>query len=177
MAYNFRNLSVLIAEDSRPMMDLVVSIMNTFGVEDIIMAENGKEAFKKFCAHKPDLVIADWMMRPGDGIELVQAIRTHPDSPNTYVPYILMTGFSEKHRVIQARDTGITEFMVKPFSVRDLYKRIETIIERPRQFIRSDNFFGPDRRRKKDEWFNGELKRETDITPEDYMLISAKQER
>ena len=67
--------------------------------------------------------------------------------------------------------------MVKPFSVRDLYKRMEAIIERPRQFVRSGDFFGPDRRRKKDEWFNGELKRETDVTPEDYMLINVKQGR
>ena len=158
------------------MMDLVAGILKTFGVQKVIPADSGEKGFDQFCKHKPDLVIADWMMKPGDGIELAKKIRTHPSSPNQYVPYILMTGFSEKHRVIKARDIGITEFMVKPFSVRDLYKRLEIIIERPRQFVQSDDFFGPDRRRKKDDGFRGELKRETDIQPQDYLYVDVKKD-
>ena len=96
MAYNFKNLSVLIVEDSRPMMDLVIAILKTFGVEKIITAENGSEAFKKFCAQKPDLIIADWMVRPVDGIQLVQQVRSHPDSPNKYC--LLYTSPSPRDR-------------------------------------------------------------------------------
>ena len=70
-------------------------------------------------------------------------MRTDPASPNRYVPIILMTGFSERRRVMQARDAGVTEFLVKPFTARDLYKRLAQVIERPRQFVRSAEFFGP----------------------------------
>ncbi len=70
-----------------------------------------------------------------------------------------MTGFSERRRVFQARDSGVTEFLVKPFNARDLYRRISQIIERPRQFVRSEDFFGPDRRRKSLEEYQGAERR------------------
>ena len=172
MAYNFSDLSVLVVEDSKPMLELTVSILETFGIGNIVTAENGKDGFQRFCTYNPDLVIADWMMEPVNGIELARHIRTHSRSPNKYVPFILMTGFSEKHRVIKARDIGITEFLVKPFTVRDLYKRLELIIERPRQFVRSGDFFGPDRRRRKGSPNDGQLKRETDVVEDDYAYIN-----
>ena len=73
-----------------------------------------------------------------------------------------MTGFSSRLRVEKARDAGITEFLVKPFTSEDLYKRVHQIIEKPRQFVESDGFFGPDRRRRVDDNFKGPAKRETD---------------
>lgn len=163
MAYNFEDVSVLIVEDSPLMVDLTVSILDTFGVKNKLTADNGQDGFRKFCSEAPDLVIADWMMKPMNGIELAKKIRTNPSSPNQYVPFILMTGFSERHRVIEARDVGITEFLVKPFTVRNLYKRMELIIENPRQFVRSGDFFGPDRRRQKSDPNDGNYKRETDM--------------
>lgn len=169
MAYELQNISVLIVEDNKPMLDLVVSILETFGVSKVLTATNGNEGFEIFRKNNPDLVIVDWMMRPTDGISLTRRLRNDPGSSNRYVPIILMTGFSEKRRVIQARDSGVTEFLVKPFTVRDLYRRITQIIERPRQFVRSDDFFGPDRRRRKIKDYGGPLRRETDIRPNDYM--------
>lgn len=144
------------------MLDICKSLLLTFGVGEVLSTRNGEEGFKIFCKENPDIVLADWMMQPMDGISLTRRIRNDPASPNQYVPIILMTGFSEKKRVLQARDSGVTEFLVKPFTARDLYKRVAQIIERPRQFVRSEDFFGPDRRRKSDPEYNGTLKREAD---------------
>ena len=152
------------------MLELAKSIMLTFGVKSVLTAKNGEEGFKIFCSATPDLVIADWMMKPTDGISLTRRIRNDPSSPNQFTPVILMTGFSEQRRVFQARDAGVTEFLVKPFDARDLYRRLSQVIERPRQFIRSEDFFGPDRRRKKAVGFQGPYKRETDVRPEDYLI-------
>jgi CheY-like chemotaxis protein len=168
MPYQFKNISVLIVEDNAPMLELAKSLIMTFGVEEVFTARNGEDGFKIFCQANPDLVIADWMMKPTDGISLTRRIRNDPASVNPYVPVVLMTGFSERRRVLQARDAGVTEFLVKPFNARDLYKRIYQIIERPRQFVRSEDFFGPDRRRKKANNFMGPYKRDTDVRPEDY---------
>lgn len=170
MAYNFKALSVLVVEDNPPMLELTVSILETYGVKTIFTARNGEEGFDKFCKYKPDLVISDWMMKPGDGIELARQIRKHKSSPDPYVPFILMTGFSQERRVFHARDTGITEFLAKPFTARDLYRRIVQVIEKPRQFVRNENFFGPDRRRRNIKDYTGELKRETDIQPDDFKV-------
>ena len=172
MAYDFKQLCILVAEDSQPMRDLTTSILKTFEVGSIVAASDGRQAFDKFCQFKPDVVISDWMMNPVTGIELAQKIRKDKRSPNPFVPFILMTGFSEKKRVITARDSGITEFLAKPFTVRDLYKRLELIIERPRQFVQSDDFFGPDRRRKRESGYQGPYKRETDVVGDDAMYVN-----
>lgn len=173
MSYTLDTISVLIIEDNKPMQDLTKNILNTFGFKEIYTAANGREGFMEFCRFSPDIVIADWMMKPVNGIELTELIRTHPDSPNPYVPVILMTGFSEKHRVLEARDRGVTEFLVKPFNARELYRRIAQVIEKPRQFVKADRFFGPDRRRTKNKSYEGPLRRETDIRPEDYEQTKA----
>lgn len=162
MSYQFYGLKVLIVEDNKPMLELTKSILSSFGVGSIEGALNGDDGFRKFCTFNPDLVIADWMMEPFDGIALSRKIRNDPKSPNQYVPIILMTGFSEKRRVLAARDAGITEFLVKPFSARILYKRLAQIIERPRQFVRTEGFFGPDRRRKSESEYSGVLRRKSD---------------
>ena len=144
------------------MMDLLKSLLNTFGIENVMSARDGEEGYKVFCKEAPDLVITDWMMKPTDGISFTRRIRNDMMSPNQFTPVILMTGFSEKRRVMQARDAGITEFLVKPFNARDLYRRIVQIIEKPRQFVRSEDFFGPDRRRTKKDDYEGPRRREDD---------------
>lgn len=162
-SYQLHRISILVVEDNLPMLDVTKSLLLTFGVGHVIGAQNGEIGFKRVCEYNPDIVIADWMMKPMDGISFTRLIRNDPATPNPYVPVILMTGFSEKRRVLQARDAGVTEFLVKPFNARDLYKRIVQVIERPRQFVRSEDFFGPDRRRKKVESYSGPLRREEDI--------------
>lgn len=168
MAYNFNNVSVLIVEDNEPMIELTKSIMETFGIGHIHTALNGKEAYKIYCREIPDIVITDLVMSPVDGIELSRMIRQNPKSPDPYVPIILITAFSEKERVIEARDTGVTEFLLKPFNARDLYRRIAQVIENPRKFVKTERFFGPDRRRKSKAQYKGKLKRKTDVMEQDY---------
>ena len=148
MTYNFSDVKVLVVEDSQPMTIITVALLNGFGIKNIQTAKRTDDAYELFCEERHDLLIIDWMIKPYDGIELAEKIRIDSLSPNPFVPIILMTGFSEKKRVMQARDTGVTEFLVKPFTANDLYKRIDQIIMKPRQFVKSPSFFGPDRRRK-----------------------------
>lgn len=162
MSYQFEKVKILVVEDNQPMLELAKTLLNTFGVNDIYTARDGDEGFDVYCKENPDLILSDWMMRRVDGISLARRIRNDSLGPNQFVPFILMTGFSEKRRVVQARDVGITEFLVKPFTARDLYRRVVQIIEKPRPFIRSENFFGPDRRRKVIEDYQGPHRRESD---------------
>ncbi|MGZ9097127.1 MAG: response regulator [Micavibrio sp.] len=159
MTYQFEKASVLIVDDMKPMLSTTASIMKIFGFKNVHTASNPEEGFDKFCDTNPDLVITDWLMEPFDGIELTRRIRTDPKSPNQFVPIILMTGYSAKIRVMEARDKGVTEFMVKPFSAKDLYARIEQLVEKPRKFVHSKAFFGPDRRRRKIDDYEGPRRR------------------
>lgn len=161
MSYDFENARVLIVDDMYPMAALISSILNVFGFSNIYIAHNGAEAYELVCKHDPDIVLTDWFMEPMDGLQLIQMIRSNPRSPNPYVPVIMMTGFSSRMRVETARDSGVTEFLLKPFSASELVARLEHIIERPRQFVKTKQFFGPDRRRKKADGFS-DLKRTDD---------------
>lgn len=166
MSYQLHRISILVVEDNQPMLEITKSLLLAFGVGHVIGAPNGEIGFKRYCEYNPDMIIADWMMRPMDGISFTRMVRNDARSPNPYVPIILMTGFSERRRVLQARDAGVTEFLVKPFNAKDLYKRLAQVIERPRQFVKSGDFFGPDRRRKRDATmspYNGPLKRDNDL--------------
>lgn len=162
MGFKFDKLSVLIVEDTVPMRKLVTSVLETLGVGTILNSSDGEKGFESFCKNNPDIVIADWHMIPMSGIELVQKIRKSPESPNKMVPVIMMTGYSAMLRVSEARDNGATEFLVKPFSANDLARRIAHVINKPRDFIETDSFFGPDRRRRKVEDYNGPFRRGDD---------------
>lgn len=160
MPFKFEKLSVLVVEDIMPMRKLTVSLLESFGITNIHTAENGQEAFEVFCREKPDIVIADWQMKPMTGVELTREIRTNALSPNRMAPVILVTGYSAVSRVAEARDNGVTEFLVKPFSANDLAKRIAYVINKPRDYIDYRDYFGPDRRRRVDEDYPGPDRRD-----------------
>ena len=162
MAYTFERLSVLIVEDTPPLKKLLTSVLVTLGVGTIHTANNGAEAFALFCKVNPDIVITDWLMEPVSGLDLVDQIRNSDASPNKMTPIIIMTGYSARPRIESARDTGVTEFLVKPFSASDLARRISHVIKKPRDFIEAEGFFGPDRRRHRDENYPGPHRRSDD---------------
>ena len=66
------------------------------------------------------------------------------------IPVIMITGHSTLRRVAEARDVGVTEFLSKPITARGVLQRIGLVVEHPRQFVRTEDYFGPDRRRKRD---------------------------
>jgi len=162
MTYKLSTVSVLLVEDMQPMRVLLKSVLDIMGFKNVHIASNGEQAFEMFCEHKPDIVITDWMMDNMSGMELITLIRQDDRSPDPFVPVILMTGYSNQSRVELARDSGMTEFLAKPFKAKDLCARIVQIIEKPRQFIKNEHFFGPDRRRRKDESPKGAPKRKED---------------
>lgn len=159
-----KQLTVLVVEDSAPMMGIMVTMLDRFGFGKVLTAQDGEQAFSAFQRYKPDIIITDWHMDGVDGLELTQWIRRNKYSVNRSVPIILMTGFSEHVRITSARDIGVTEILVKPFSAYDLARRIMHVIDVPRDFIESLEFFGPDRRRKPIDNFDGDDRR--NINPE-----------
>jgi two-component system chemotaxis response regulator CheY len=165
MSYKFERLSVLVIEDTAPLRKLLTSVLVTLGVGIIYTADDGEQGFDVFCENKPDIVITDWLMNPTDGLDLVDKIRNDPKSPNRMVPIIIMTGYGAMPKVTEARDQGVTEFLVKPFSASDLARRIAYVINKPRDFVDSEGFFGPDRRRHNDENYAGPRRRSRDRNP------------
>ena len=151
MPLKLDNISILIIEDTGPMRKLVTVILQSLGAKKIFFAENGEQGYAEYKKLNPDIIITDWLMQPVDGAEFVRMVRNRADSPNRTVPIIMMTGFNATTRVMKARDEGVTEFLIKPFTASDLAKRLAYVINRPRDFIQAPEYFGPDRRRRDSE--------------------------
>ena len=142
------NIGVLIADDDVRIATIVRKVLESLGFTTIHMAKDGTHALELLRTEKIDMVITDWQMAPMDGISLVKHLRFSDDSPNRFIPIIMLTGNAERIDVETARDVGVTEFVVKPFSAKTLCNRIALLVENPRSFIMSKRFVGPDRRRR-----------------------------
>ena len=168
-------VSCLVVEDSTFIRSLVVACLNALGVRQIKLAEHGGDAieFLKLQKLDPmkagvlsvDMIISNWQMSPVDGMILLRWVRRQAESPNRFVPFIMLSGHSAAAKVAEARDAGVTEFLAKPFSVTMLAQKLQTVIERPRQFVHTSTYFGPDRRRRGDPFMGQERRVLTDKSP------------
>ena len=138
----------LIVDDNAFMRTIVKRILSALNAKEVREAEDGADALKVLQTYGPDIIITDWVMDPIDGIEMVRMIRNNQDSKNPFVPVIMLTAHSEYARIIEARDAGVNEVVVKPVSVKALFSRVQMVIEKPRPYVKVGDYFGPDRRRK-----------------------------
>ena len=158
----FEKLKALIVEDNAHMRSLLRALLNSVGIRDIAEAAHGGAALQLLRERKSDLVLSDLAMKPMDGLAFTRQVRNADASPNPFVPIIMITGHTEKHRVEAARDAGVTEFLAKPITAANLFARIAEIVERPRAFVRCESYFGPDRRRRMIEDYAGPWRRADD---------------
>ncbi len=142
------DVKFLIVDDNAFMRTIIRRVLSTLHAEQVREASDGGDAFEIMQTFVPDIVILDWEMKPMDGLEFTRKVRLSRDSPNVFTPIIMVSGHSERGRIVAARDSGVNEFVVKPISAKSLFDRVQAVIERPRPFVRLKNYFGPDRRRK-----------------------------
>ena len=136
----------MFVDDSAYWRRIVRTMLHGFGAREIYEAENGAQGWDMFIQHGPDILIADLMMPGFDGIDLTKMIRQPGGNPNPHTPIILLTCYTQRSRVIAARDAGITEFLAKPVSARSLYDRIANIVCNPHPFVKTDSYFGAELR-------------------------------
>ncbi len=145
---DFNRLRFLVIDDNAHMRQIVRTLLSSFGARAVYEAEDGPSGLEAFGQYGPEVVVIDWAMPGLDGLELTRMMRQPDAHGNAYVSIIMLTGHSDKAHVMMARDAGITEFLAKPVSAKGLYQRILNVVLNPRPFIRTDAYFGPDRRRK-----------------------------
>ncbi|HWA59774.1 MAG TPA: response regulator [Caulobacteraceae bacterium] len=161
----FELLKILLVDDNHHMRILLSEILRAIGVSHIYEAGDGAEALQLLRREAIDIVMTDLEMSPLDGIDFVRLLRNSPDSPNPMIPVIMITGHSTMRRVGEARDVGVNEFLAKPITARGVIHRITLIVEHPRPFVRTGDYFGPDRRRRSDPNYTGPKRRAADGLP------------
>ncbi|MBV1901095.1 MAG: response regulator [Kordiimonadaceae bacterium] len=157
--YDFDRVNILLAEDSQFIRSLLVNSLKVLGVGNVYPVEHGGDAitFLQRVKNEPmkigvqniDIVISNWDMHPIDGMMFLRWVRRHKDSPNRFVPFVMITSYTEPERIKQAREMGVSDILAKPFTIKNIGEKLVSIIERPRQFVHTSEFFGPDRRRQK----------------------------
>ena len=152
--YDLERLSVFLVEDNAYIRAILGNLLKGLRFGRVESANNGAEAvehFKQqFASHNgviPDLIVSDLMMAPINGLLFLRWIRTAKESPNRFIPFIMLSGAADEQYVRGARDLGSNEFLAKPFSAGSVSAKILDVLDRPRQFVATEKYFGPDRRR------------------------------
>jgi CheY-like chemotaxis protein len=158
----FDLLKILLVDDNQHMRILLIEILRAIGVRHVFEAMDGAEALTIMRSTAIDVVFTDLSMDGLDGIDFVNLVRQSPDSPNPFVPIVMITGHSTERRVREGRDAGVNEFLTKPVTARGVVHRLTLLIENPRPFVRSEDYFGPDRRRRDDPRHRGPWRRADD---------------
>jgi CheY-like chemotaxis protein len=144
------------------MRSIVAAVLTGVGVQHIRECWDGAEALDALRQWPADMAIVDFHMSPIDGVEFTRIVRQTGEGDTRFIPIIMLTGHSERSRVEEARDAGVTEFIIKPVTGRAIVSRLKSVIERPRPFVETENYFGPDRRRRDDPDYKGPRRRKGD---------------
>ncbi|MBI1778756.1 MAG: response regulator [Proteobacteria bacterium] len=145
---DFSKVSFLLVDANPLALDMIQDILKMLGATGVRRVQDSTKAIKALREDNIDVMITEWELEPMSGLELIDYLRFSPDSPNRLLPVIMLTAHSEQEYVVAARDKGVTEFLAKPFTVDGLYRRLSSVIARPRSFVNAQSYFGPDRRRR-----------------------------
>lgn len=158
------NLRFLIAEESCYMLTVLRQQLKAFEIKEIVEAQNGDDAAQLLHASEVDFTIVDSGMAPVDGLTFTRHVRTGKNIPNAELPVIVLIAHPSVEIIAAARDAGATEVLCKPVSAQLLFDRIQHAVKNSRDFVRTESFAGPDRRRRKDEQpVNGEERRDNPL--------------
>lgn len=146
---NQRKLKLLVADPDLYIARVVAMSLRELKIENIHIVKTAAEVLDFLAEHTVHILITEWLTVTGENSDLVSYLRRDKNSPNRTLPIVLLTGRGERADVEAARNAGINEFVVKPFSTRTLYDRIEQLVDSPRAFVLSGNYVGPDRRRQR----------------------------
>ncbi len=125
-------LRFLVVEDNTYMRRIIRALLHGYGVREVLEAEDGAAGLDSFSTNSPNVVITDWHMPILDGLEMARILRHPETSSNPDVPIVMVSGHAEKKRVVDARNVGVSAFLVKPISTRALYDRVVTAVAVPR---------------------------------------------
>jgi two-component system phosphate regulon response regulator PhoB len=121
------NPTILVVEDEPAIQDLI-QINLEMGGYRVLVTPSAEDALKLVQNELPDLALLDWMLPGMSGIELTRKLRS--DSRTKSLPVILLTARGEEEDKLRGLETGADDYMVKPFSLKELEARIKAVLRR-----------------------------------------------
>lgn len=119
--------NVLIIEDEPEIRELLNFSLSRAGF-DVTEAETGEQALQRLDSHLPDILIVDWMLPGMSGVELAKRLRR--DELTSALPLLMLTARNEESDILKSFESGIDDYMSKPFSPKELVARIKALLRR-----------------------------------------------
>ena len=119
--------TVLVVDDEFAIRDMLSMALGLAGLR-VIEAENIQQAYTLVVDERPDIVLLDWMLPGGSGVELLRRLKR--DDATKDLPVIMLTAKTTEDNVIQGLDTGADDYITKPFAPRELIARIKALLRR-----------------------------------------------
>lgn len=123
---NAAGMKVLVVDDQNSVRQMTRITLEQIGIRHVHEAENGKLAMDTATLQPLDLIISEYNMPEMDGLGLLRAIRGHPLARK--IPFILLTGRSDRELVVKAAQAGANNYLIKPFTADILRQKIEQIM-------------------------------------------------
>ncbi|MCE9648516.1 MAG: response regulator [Parvibaculum sp.] len=120
------NMPILIVDDYRTMLRIVRNLLSKLGFTDIDEAADGETALAMLKNKPYSLVISDWNMQPMTGFELLKVVRADDDLKT--LPFIMVTAESKVENVVAARQAGVNNYIIKPFSAAVLKAKLKAVL-------------------------------------------------
>lgn len=117
---------ILVVDDFSTMRRFIRNILDQLGYREVEEADDGDSALAKLRGTRFDLVIADWNMPRMNGLDLVKAIRA--DEGLKSIPVLMVTAEASRENIIEAVKSGVSGYVVKPFSSDVLKEKIEKVL-------------------------------------------------
>jgi len=143
LAEQIATTKFLVVDDEHSMRKVIRALLTTMGAQTIYEAKNGSAGLDLIGTLAPHIVILDWEMPRVDGAAFMRAVRSPGKFSHPNVPVIMLTGHSERSRVVEAAQLGINEYLVKPVSLNALQKRLTAVLTNPRPMVRNGDYYGP----------------------------------
>jgi len=117
---------ILAVDDSPTMRRIIINTLKRAGYQNVIEAQDGKDALAKLKVEKVNFVITDWNMPEMDGLTFVATLRSMEEYKN--LPVLMVTTRSVKEDIMEAMKAGVNNYIVKPFTPDTLKAKIEQIL-------------------------------------------------
>ena len=120
-----KSIKILIVDDYKTMLRIIRNVLRQIGLVNVDEANDGAEALAMLKQGDYGLVISDWNMQPMTGLELLQQVRG--DGRLGKLPFIMVTAESKVENIVAAKQAGVSNYVVKPFSAETLRAKIDTV--------------------------------------------------
>ena len=147
-AHSFKEQQILVIEDSELMRLLISKVLRAYEF-GLIKPVAGVSDALAVIRHNPiNIILTDWLLEGPSGLDFAIKLRREFDDPLRRLPIVMCTAYTDMKRILAARDAGVNAILTKPFSPQRLYDALFNALFKPRPFVGSADYVGPDRRRK-----------------------------